>query len=81
MGWWEDNEFDLFQLKNANGKSLKLLENYKEKVNLSKNYRVKLNFYSLFSSMQHHIVSGGRGKILKYNKRAKCLEIDLPKLK
>lgn len=55
---WADNEYDLYQLNNANGKHLKLLENYASKVQLSANHKEKMAFYELFTEIEHYYKSG-----------------------
>lgn len=55
---WADREYDLYQLSNANGKHLKLLENYASKVTLSENYKEKMAFYELFTEIEHYYKSG-----------------------
>lgn len=51
---WGDFEYDLYQLNNANGKMLNLLERYKEKCPLSENFYLKLAFYELYSEIMHY---------------------------
>ncbi len=55
---WADSEYDLYQLNNANGKHLKLLETYAKKKQLSENYRQKMAFYELFTEIEHYHNSG-----------------------
>ena len=55
---WADSEYDLYQLNNANGKHLKLLETYARKKQLSENYRQKMAFYELFTEIEHYHNSG-----------------------
>lgn len=50
---WADSELDLYQLNNANGKYFGLLENYRSKIPLSKNFEVKNSFYELFTEIMH----------------------------
>lgn len=51
---WADNEYDLYQLNNANGKHLKLFETYAKKKKLSENCRQKMVFYELFTEIEHY---------------------------
>lgn len=55
---WADSEMDLYQLNNANGKHLGLLEAYAEKRPLSENFNAKCAFYELFTEMEHYYHSG-----------------------
>lgn len=55
---WGDSEYDLYQLNNANGKHLKLLEKYAEKKQLSENCLQKMAFYELFTEIEHYYNSG-----------------------
>lgn len=55
---WADNEFDLYQLNNANGKHLKLFETYAKKKKLSENCSQKMAFYELFTEIEHYYNSG-----------------------
>lgn len=50
---WADSEFDLYQLDNANGKQLGLLETYRAKQSLSPNFQIKRAFYELFTELNH----------------------------
>lgn len=50
---WADPEFDLYQLDNANGKYLGLLNKYKAKMELSNNFEIKNSFYELFTEIMH----------------------------
>ena len=51
---YADTEFDLYQLDNANGKEFGLLTLYKQKQNLSENFRLKRAFYELFTEINHY---------------------------
>lgn len=51
---WGDPEFDLYQLNNANGKSLGLLDEYIKKKDVSENFYMKLAFYELFTEVMHY---------------------------
>ena len=51
---WADPEFDLYQLDNANGRYLSLLDRYREKVALTENFAQKNSFYKLFTEIMHH---------------------------
>lgn len=51
---WADSEFDLYQLDNANGKQLGLLELYQQKKGLSPNFERKKRFYELFTELNHY---------------------------
>lgn len=55
---WADREYDLYQLNNANGRHLRLLENYASKMKLSENYKEKMAFYELFTEIEHYYKSG-----------------------
>ncbi len=55
---WADREYDLYQLNNANGKHLKLLDTYASKMPLSKNCFEKMAFYELFTEIEHYYKSG-----------------------
>ncbi len=55
---WADSEYDLYQLNNANGKHLRLLEVYASKKKLSENYKQKMAFYELFTEVEHYFNSG-----------------------
>ena len=55
---WADREYDLYQLNNANGKHLRLLETYAGKATLSKNCSEKMAFYELFTEIEHYYKSG-----------------------
>lgn len=55
---WADREYDLYQLNNANGKHLGLLESYASKVKLSENCKEKMAFYELFTEIEHYYKSG-----------------------
>lgn len=50
---WADSELDLYQLNNANGKQLGLLDLYKSKIPLSENFELKMSFYELYSEITH----------------------------
>lgn len=62
---WADSEFDLYQLDNANGKSLDLLNIYTQKHGLSENFKAKREFYELFTELNHYydadVAIGGSG--------------------
>lgn len=51
---WADSEMDLYQLNNANGKQLHLLETYAKKKPLSENFEQKCAFYELFTEIEHY---------------------------
>jgi len=51
---YADNEYDLYQLDNANGQSYGLLKRYAEKFTLSENFDVKRRFYKLYSEIGHY---------------------------
>lgn len=51
---WADSEFDLYQLDNANGQQLGLLELYRQKKGLSSNFERKKRFYELFTELNHY---------------------------
>ncbi len=51
---YADSEFDLYQLDNANGKELNLLELYSKKKALSENFYNKRVFYELFTEVNHY---------------------------
>lgn len=55
---WADSEMDLYQLNNANGKHLGLLEAYAKKRPLSENFNAKCAFYELFTEIEHYYHSG-----------------------
>lgn len=55
---WADRELDLYQLNNANGKHLRLLENYAKRHPLSDNFLQKTAFYELFTEIEHYYKSG-----------------------
>ena len=55
---WADNEYDLYQLNNANGKHLKLFDTYKKYKALSENHKEKMAFYELFTEVEHYYNSG-----------------------
>ena len=55
---WGDNEFDLYQLDNANGKEYGLLKRYAEIVPLSENFLQKRCFYELFTEVSHYHDAG-----------------------
>lgn len=50
---WADREYELFQLNCGGGKKLGLLKKYREKVPLSKKFKVKNNFYAFFAELNH----------------------------
>ncbi len=51
---WADNEYDLYQLDNANGKGLSLLKLYQQKKGSSANFYEKRLFYELFTELNHY---------------------------
>ena len=51
---WADNEYDLNQLDNANGKSYGLLKKYAQKFPLSPNFKQKRCFYELYTEVNHY---------------------------
>lgn len=51
---WADNEYDLYQLDNANGKELGLLKLYRQKKNVSSNFNEKRRFYELYTELNHY---------------------------
>lgn len=51
---WGDAELDLYQLNNANGKELDLLNRYLRKSRVSGNFSLKLAFYELFTEVMHY---------------------------
>lgn len=55
---WADSEMDLYQLNNANGRHLGLLEAYAKKRPLSENFNAKCAFYELFTEIEHYAHSG-----------------------
>lgn len=55
---WADSEMDLYQLNNANGRHLGLLEAYARKRPLSENFGAKCAFYELFTETEHYYHSG-----------------------
>ncbi len=69
-----DPEFDLYQLKNANGKEYKLLETYKAKTVVSDNFEAKMAFYEVFTEIMHYYDSD-----VKPNEKA--LELQVQNLK
>lgn len=74
---WADSEFDLYQLDNANGKSLDLLTLYTQKHGLSENFLIKRKFYELFTELNHYYdanVAIGRSDI---SKQARALDQSL----
>ncbi len=54
---WADNEYDLYQLSNANGKHFRLFEEYAAKNKLSENCNEKMAFYELFTEIEHYYKS------------------------
>lgn len=70
---WADSEYDLYQLNNANGRHLKLLEKYKEKKALSENCMQKMAFYELFTEIEHYYNSGYPVDGKKTKRRADAL--------
>ena len=48
------NEYDLYQLDNANGKSYGLLKKYAQKFPLSPNFKQKRCFYELYTEVNHY---------------------------
>lgn len=55
---WADSEFDLYQLDNANGKDFNLFTIYSTKVKLSENFKIKKEFYELFTELNHFYDAG-----------------------
>lgn len=55
---WADSEFDLYQLDNANGKGFHLLTIYSSKIKLSENFKIKKEFYELFTELNHFYDAG-----------------------
>ncbi len=51
---WADQEFDLYQLDNANGKWFGFLDRYKTSANLSENFPLKRAVYELFTEVMHY---------------------------
>lgn len=51
---WADNEYDLYQLDNANGKQLGLLKLYQQKKKISSNFDEKKRFYELYTELNHY---------------------------
>lgn len=51
---WADNEYDLYQLDNANGKGYGLLKKYSQKYPLSPNFQQKRCFYELYTEVNHY---------------------------
>lgn len=71
---WADSEYDLYQLNNANGKKLGLLDAYASKKSLSENCLAKMAFYELFNSVEHYYESGHPVRKRKMVKRTKQLK-------
>lgn len=78
---WADSEYDLYQLNNANGKHLRLLENYSSKMQLSENYKEKMAFYELFTEIEHYFKSGHPIVKRSVKKQADELKYYVEKLK
>lgn len=74
---WGDNEFDLYQLNNANGKHYNLFENYASKKKLTENFREKIAFYELFTEVEHYYNSGYPVKLKHLKKSAEVLKLYL----
>lgn len=73
-GCWADSEMDLYQLNNANGKQLRLLETYARKKPLSENFAQKNAFYELFTELEHYARSGVPVIKNRIEKQAKALK-------
>ena len=71
---WADSEYDLYQLNNANGVKLGLLESYASKRRLSENCLQKMAFYELFNSVEHYYESGHPVRKRKMDRRTKELK-------
>ena len=76
---WADREYDLYQLNNANGKHLKLLEVYANKIPLSENCYEKIAFYELFTEIEHYYKSGYPVVQRRVKKQAEKLNFFLKK--
>lgn len=55
---WGDPEYDLYQLRNANGDYYQLLDRYKRKCTVSENFELKVCFYELFTELMHFYDAG-----------------------
>lgn len=71
---WADSEMDLYQLNNANGKYLGLLEAYAKKRPLSENFNAKCAFYELFTEIEHYYHSGHPIDEMRVQKQATALK-------
>lgn len=71
---WADSELDLYQLNNANGKHLGLLEAYAKKRPLSENFNAKCAFYELFTEMEHYYHSGHSVDQMRVRKQTDALK-------
>lgn len=71
---WADSEMDLYQLNNANGKHLGLLETYAKKRPLSENFNAKCAFYELFTEIEHYYHSGHPIDKMRVQKQANALK-------
>jgi len=77
---WADSEFDLYQLDNANGKSFNLLTIYSAKIKLSENFKIKREFYELFTELNHFYDAGIEIKKSNIPLQAAILSNSLKKL-
>lgn len=77
---WADPELDLYQLNNANGREFDLLNKYRSKVSLSRNFEVKNAFYELFTEIMHFYDAGIDVASSNISEQARQLEIEMKKI-
>lgn len=71
---YADSELDLFQLQNANGNDLGLLDCYIKKAGASENIHIKNGYYRFFDDVKHWLLSGNLDKPNTMNYVKKTLE-------
>ncbi|MHA6532184.1 phosphotransferase [Paenibacillus sp. BAC0078] len=77
---WADAELDLYQLSNANGKYFGLLDNYRSKIPLSRNFEIKNSFYELFTEIMHFYDANVDVSHSNIKEEAKQLRMQMKKL-